>query len=85
VGSWGGTGQVVAGRDVPRRRRDDGVEEVAWDGGVSVGEAAPAVDGGLRVLRPETEARGAAVGASEQGGKKRHGGGGFGWWAVVPF
>jgi hypothetical protein len=54
-----------------RRRCDDGAEEAARDGGVPVGEAAPAVGGGLGVLWPEMEARGAAVGALEWGEKKR--------------
>jgi hypothetical protein len=58
VGSRGGVGQGVTGGDAPRRRCKDGTEEVARDGGVLEGEATPAVDGGLEVLRPETEARG---------------------------
>jgi hypothetical protein len=64
VGSRGGAGHGMIDGDAPRRRRDDRAEE-----------AAPTVGGGLRVLWPETEARGAVVGASERGEKKSQRGG----------
>jgi hypothetical protein len=76
----------MTGGDTPRRRRDDGAEEAARDDSVPMGEAAPAVGGGLMVLRPETGARGAAVGASERGEMKRaRGAEEFGRWGVALF
>jgi hypothetical protein len=79
VGSRGGAGQVVASGDVPRRRRDDGAEEVAQDSSVPAGEAAPVVGGGLGVLRPETKARGRLL--VRRSGGRRNGCGGrkIGW------
>jgi hypothetical protein len=72
----------VAGRDVPRRRRDDVAEEAAQDDGVPVGEVAPAVGGGLAVLRPKTEVRGRLL--VRRSGERRNvcGGGGQGIWLV---
>jgi hypothetical protein len=58
VGSRGGAGQSMTGGDAPRRQHDDGAEEVARDGSVPVGEAAPAAGGGLGVLWSETGVRG---------------------------
>jgi hypothetical protein len=99
MGSRGGAGQVVASGDVPRRRRDDGAEEVAHDSSVPVGEAAPVV-GGEGVLRSEMKARGRLL-VRHSGGRRngcggrkigRRGGGLEGWmphgagaaWGLAP-
>jgi hypothetical protein len=84
VESRGGAGQGVTGGDTPRQRRDDGAEEAARDDGVSMGEAALAVNGGLEVLRLETEVRGRLLVC--RSGERRNGrGGGFGRWAAALF
>jgi hypothetical protein len=68
VGSRSGVGQGMIGGDAPRRRRDDGAEEAARDGGVPAGEAASGCYGRRRRRGSGERVRPTGTGSCFKGG-----------------